>query len=366
MPAWNMEDFCELHLHGRTGDGKTTLAGKLAEALGSTERNHPFVARGGSHSHTATPKTHLIQGFAITDNPGLLDTNGVEKDEENLRRIVHHVRGRRFVNAFILVVNSQSVRFDSGMQDAVKLLIDSFGLDILNACAIVYTRADSRFTMDISSQRTTEIAELIARRANLTAVPRIRSYSVESNPDSWEGQMMMEAIDRLRKNTEQNIKDLLRWAGARPKISTSDTKFNMEYDVRRRAREAEEKADSVRIEAQEKEDATRKEAEEKAEAIRREAQAELQKAQERERAAHEKHGKILLDLSEKESARRENAEERAKSALEELETERINRKQAEKKLLEAQAKVREEQAKVEKSNLLLQQQQSGSHSCVLV
>ena len=123
---------------GRTGDGKSTLCNFMMRCLGCNKNYFSESATGDSHTHD--PLCKSVNKFTIIDTPGLLDTMGIEKDTENLKKIVAIGKEIKYVNTIVLVFNAQAPRFDSGMKDAVKLLIDSFGPDVVNKMAFVFTK----------------------------------------------------------------------------------------------------------------------------------------------------------------------------------------------------------------------------------
>ena len=97
----------------------------LAVHLGLPKENDIiFQTSSGGNSLTNKPTSWMdgTSSFRVVDTPGLLNTNGILQDESN---IVHYVAGIEYVNGFYLVVNEQSPRFDDGMQNAVKLLVEA-------------------------------------------------------------------------------------------------------------------------------------------------------------------------------------------------------------------------------------------------
>lgn len=123
---------------GRTGDGKSAFCKRFAAFLGHTG-SVPFADSQSSHSHTHDPAIFEYEGWRIVDTPGLMDTDGLEKDEENLEKIVTTLRNLGEINLFVLVVNYGNHRFDHGMQDAIKLFYDSFGPNFIKNLAVVFT-----------------------------------------------------------------------------------------------------------------------------------------------------------------------------------------------------------------------------------
>jgi len=127
---------------GRTGDGKSAFCKRFSSHLGFTG-DMPFVDSQSASSHTHDPEALSFDGWQIIDTPGLMDTNGFKKDEENLVKIVNILRSIETVNLFVLTVNFANARFDSGMQDALKLFVDSFGENFLKNLVIVFTHVST-------------------------------------------------------------------------------------------------------------------------------------------------------------------------------------------------------------------------------
>ena len=75
---------------GQTGAGKSTVAQAFVEHLG--HRGVEFEASNRIEAHTQMPKSITVGGIKITDTPGLMDTEGREKDIKNMELIVTTVR----------------------------------------------------------------------------------------------------------------------------------------------------------------------------------------------------------------------------------------------------------------------------------
>jgi len=123
---------------GRTGDGKSAFCNRFAAFLGYSGKI-TFIDSQTATSHTHEPVDLEYNGWRIVDTPGLMDTDGVQKDELNLTKIVAKLRDLGKVHLFVLIVNFGNHRFDHGMQDAIKLFYDSFGSGFLDNLAIVFT-----------------------------------------------------------------------------------------------------------------------------------------------------------------------------------------------------------------------------------
>jgi len=128
---------------GRTGDGKSEFCNRFLVHLGYNDPA-PFIASNEATSHTQDIKMVRFNGmdgvcWRIIDTPGLMDTDGVEKDEINLAKIAETLRNLTYINLFVLVSNFRSVKFDHGMQEAIQLFCHSFGSGFLKNLVIVFT-----------------------------------------------------------------------------------------------------------------------------------------------------------------------------------------------------------------------------------
>eukprot|EP00993_Chasmostoma_nieuportense_P001490 NODE_2368_length_1196_cov_128.998129_g2254_i0.p1 GENE.NODE_2368_length_1196_cov_128.998129_g2254_i0~~NODE_2368_length_1196_cov_128.998129_g2254_i0.p1 ORF type:complete len:377 (+),score=89.35 NODE_2368_length_1196_cov_128.998129_g2254_i0:46-1131(+) len=223
-----------LMLIGRTGDGKSAAANALARSNG--HGSAPFAESAGAASHThAVQSLTVAEGLQLKDTPGLMDSNGVEQDEANIRLIVTDARQAGRLHAFLLVINEQAPRFDSPMNDAVKLVIDSFGPAVLQHMGVLYTRAYGGVSAAQARQFTETVAQMIGDRAGLPA-PQLPFWQVDLHPEQLE--FTAERIARTQVATAQALREMTQWAKTRPPLDTANAEFG-EYEVRRRAREAE-------------------------------------------------------------------------------------------------------------------------------
>eukprot|EP01004_Peranema_trichophorum_P005859 NODE_4701_length_1128_cov_11.772139_g4168_i0.p1 GENE.NODE_4701_length_1128_cov_11.772139_g4168_i0~~NODE_4701_length_1128_cov_11.772139_g4168_i0.p1 ORF type:complete len:342 (-),score=53.87 NODE_4701_length_1128_cov_11.772139_g4168_i0:101-1078(-) len=232
MSAVNKNVICFV---GRTGDGKSASANTVSKTIGGGE---PFSESSGSHSHTHLPNTITIGENILVDYPGLLDSAGVEKDERNLTIIVDHSKQLGHINALILVINENVCRFDSGMQDALKLFVDSFGSDIISHIGILFTNSCGIVSNEESAQRLAEITNILSDRLNLP-ISHFASWRIECRPEKLRNIGVSEdKIEEIRRRNDIAVGDLIRWSNSRRPLSTEDAVYG-EYEERRRAREAE-------------------------------------------------------------------------------------------------------------------------------
>lgn len=209
---------------GRTGDGKSSLGNLILKHLGYAGGPR-FVEAGGALSETQDPMSlhqradmviDMNSDFVIIDNPGLCDTDGKKKDEANMVKIIEVARSVKHINLLVLVVNSQADRFDSGMQDAVKLISDSFGSHCLNNLVIVFTKCILNKGL---KEKAGQYCEKINKLCQ-TTLKEITMYAVESHPEEYEGFMIPAKIKEKIEETKRSLDQLLRHAGTTPAFET--------------------------------------------------------------------------------------------------------------------------------------------------
>ena len=203
---------------GRTGDGKSTLSNSIARRLGM--EHEPFSESSSALSHTHAVLRCQIDELELYDTPGLMDSGGVKQDETNIRSIVQELRGGSYVNAFLLVINEQAPRFDAGMQDAVKLIVDSFGPECLSHMGFVFTKAlggvsheDARLTAD-------QFASVISNRTHVP-VAHMPAWQIDCHPERLAALgVPSERIAERAESAGIALDEMMRWAHAKPRFST--------------------------------------------------------------------------------------------------------------------------------------------------
>jgi energy-coupling factor transporter ATP-binding protein EcfA2 len=223
---------------GRTGDGKSSVANRLATALG--HKNEPlFHESSTAHSNCDPPKAHEIAGVVILDTPGLMDTRGVEHDEVNIRCIVDRLRECGYVHGYLLVINEQAPRFDDGMQNAVKLFVDSLGNDFMNNFGIVFTRAYGGKSLAQSRRITHEVVEIISRKTGVKiCADKIPSWQIDCHPEEQANLGVPASIIARRKSsTAEAIGNILGWTSSQQPLSTLHAVYG-EYEQMAKRREA--------------------------------------------------------------------------------------------------------------------------------
>ena len=241
-------EFGSISLLGRTGDGKSSFANLIAlfyNYLGEK----PFEEGHSIHSHTIDPKTITVGDFQITDNPGLMDTGGVTQDEANIVKIVVHAKEVGKQKGFILVVNSQADRFDAGMQSAVKLLVDSFGPQLLTHMGILFTK---EMRKDVASLqiKATELKEAISA---LTGYPisHMPFWLVDSFPEELNDVGSPRSyIDSIHERNKQTMIAIKAWSTQLSAIDLSVVEAKL-YGATLEAQEAADLIEKLKVERDE-------------------------------------------------------------------------------------------------------------------
>eukprot|EP01039_Chlorochromonas_danica_P008819 gene8819-biopygen4488 len=240
MVAWyslKKQATINVSLVGRTGDGKSTFANLLYRLLGGDPNKAPFSESSSVNSHTHQPQSVLIQDLKITDHPGLVDSAGTFQDEKNIALIVNNMKEDKLVHAFLLVINEQSPRFDSACQSALKLMVDSFGPEILSVTGVVFTRSYSVSAADAQQYMTEELSPIIT---NVTGVDvsTMPFWQVDSHPE----ELWSDYPDRLSSTVARNertVQEIRRWASTNHPVDVTKA-FPSEYEIHIRIQEAKE------------------------------------------------------------------------------------------------------------------------------
>lgn len=205
---------------GGVGDGKSTSSNQFCARLGSKPNQFSESARG--FAHTAKPKQVTVGDFIVVDTPGLLDTDGDDKDIRNLRTIVNYLKDFRYVNSFVLVVNFLK-RFDHGLQNAMNIFVRSFGKGFLNNLAILYTNCPTN--KGSLARRTDDIRRMINRACG-TAIGHLPYYYMDCHPEERaEDDVPKARIAQYRVIRNNQMDDLRRWVMSRPKYSMKFTEY---------------------------------------------------------------------------------------------------------------------------------------------
>lgn len=294
---------CNVMTIGQTGSGKSRFCKAFAEHHGG--KGESFVDSDSCESHTYQPVSVKVGNFTITDTPGLMDSKGVEYDEKNIVKIVNKACEFKEIHGIVLVMNDSNARFDSSMQNAIKLLVDSFGPPSTSHLGIAFSKATRN--REQCSESVQEIKRLIELRTGVT-MPDIPFWQYDACPEKtaavFEHQFKIkispDALADRKKTLSLEMEAVAKWARSKSALSTVDFSYG-EYADRKRAREAKEKAEIERKRAQE--------AKERAELEQKKAQDAKQKAELERRRVQEAETKAQQERERKREAERRAQEE---------------------------------------------------------
>jgi len=163
-----------------------------------------------------------------------------KRTKKNIRAIVETLRRWHSVSAFLLIVNERAARFDSGMQDAVKLIVDSFGSQSLARMGIFFTMASGFVNPQESQAKAAGIASLISSRTQIP-LSRLPSWQGDCHPEVLARLgVPQDRITQVGDSTRTAINDMIQWAKTNPILDTTEAVIG-EYEQRRLLREAEAK-----------------------------------------------------------------------------------------------------------------------------
>jgi GTP-binding protein EngB required for normal cell division len=228
---------------GRTGDGKSSLANMLAQQWDIVDQ--PVFAEGASPTaHTAAPQSVSGGGFTIVDTPGLMDPKGSAHDEANMVEIVKYTKQIGALHGFIVIVNEEVPRLDDGMQNALRLLVDTFGPTMLDHLAIVFTRSYKPYdamnkwvNADERSFRTE-----LSRRIDQPVPQLFPLWQVELRPDLWKKRGSSdEWVASMYERNQRVAKEIHHWLETQSKMDVSQIQpAEYLFTTRLKALEAEE------------------------------------------------------------------------------------------------------------------------------
>lgn len=227
--------FGSIALVGRTGDGKSAFANLIANYFEYSQSN-PFDEGHSVSSHTRDPQTVTIDGFKVIDTPGLLDDGGHTQDELNIVKIVRYLKEDGHLKGIIVVINSQSPRFDHGMQIAVKLLVDSFGPQMLTHMGLLFTREIFN-DKALCRSKTEQIRDIISSKTGYD-IDHIPFWLVDNHPEQLSKMKTPQIyIDSIHERNKESMMAIKLWSSQLDEINMESVQIG-EYEEAKQLREA--------------------------------------------------------------------------------------------------------------------------------
>jgi hypothetical protein len=206
---------------GRTGDGKSSFCNLLAKHFNYNEHN-PFDDGPGANLHTTAPKTIVVnRTFQITDNPDLMDANGINQDEQNIVNIVTYAKRIGNQKGFILVINSEMPAFNKGMRSTVKLFFDSFGPQFLSHLGILFTK-EKNDNITSSKEKVDEYKSIISQMTG-HEIGHLPFWMVDNYPEDFSSFHIPGArIETIRERNKRTMEQIKAWSAQLNYIKMDD------------------------------------------------------------------------------------------------------------------------------------------------
>jgi len=229
-----------IHLDGRTGGGKSAVANALYEMCGG--QTTPFTESNTAVSCTQSPQIVSINNICIVDNPGLGDTEGVNKDSVNLQKSITVAQELKHLNVEIVVLEAHNVRFDTSLQDMILLKVNSFGTKVLSHVGFIINKCPlGMLSTTDARQRINAFAAILCGKLGIPVV-EFPFWLIDCHPDLLANMgVTAERIVENKQHLDRELGLIVEWAKAKPPFLTKDISM-AEYELVREAREAKEKA----------------------------------------------------------------------------------------------------------------------------
>mmetsp|Transcript_10476 Transcript_10476/g.15971 ORF Transcript_10476/g.15971 Transcript_10476/m.15971 type:complete len:330 (-) Transcript_10476:116-1105(-) len=259
----------------RTGDGKSSLCNLIISILGDMMGFNFFGESSGASSHTIDPTSFQVKTqsgvlFDIIDTPGLMESKGSSADEANIKRIVDYTKEKKYINGFLIVLNEQAPRFDRGMQDALKVFVDSYGLSFLDNVGIVFTRSLTKSPEESEKYVSEEFIPLLSTALGVP-IKHLPHWQVDCHPDELRKlSVPEEIITNSNMRNAKTVHAIKQWAMGKTPFDVTQAhygEFEAQAKLRMAAEEAKKKDDENKA-ALEAERAKRQKAEAEAAAAR--------------------------------------------------------------------------------------------------
>jgi predicted GTPase len=184
----------------------------------SNERN--LGKETGMGSQTANCKTYNFKKgntvFSFVDTPGLSDTEGSQKDEENIAKILKQAEDLDSLAAIVLIVNGTCSRLTFNMQNVLVRFKGSLPDTVLNNIFVVFTNCDSELN------RNFDLA-VLTKYFKPRHISHMQNLAFASNPEKWVGKALQQ-VKHTWENSMNEIDELLECIKKIHVVATTDFK----------------------------------------------------------------------------------------------------------------------------------------------
>lgn len=239
-PVYQDEKSTIIHFDGRTGGGKSAVANALHNICGGEDS--PFEESNAAESCTQDPQVVTLNKVILVDNPGLGDTQGIEKDSVNLQKSITVAQELKYLNVELIILEAQNIRFDAPLQDMILLKVSSFGTKVLSHIGFIINKCPlGMLTPDLGRKRINDFSTILCTKLGIPVV-EFPFWMIDCHPELLASLGVNDA--RIAENVEHSnheLKLIVDWAKAKPPYLTADIQM-AEYKLVKEARESEEKA----------------------------------------------------------------------------------------------------------------------------
>ena len=189
-------------IFGEIGNGKSTLGNQL---LGYNTFNTTNDTNRGTNATIGIRGKKGKNNLFVIDTPGFLNE---EEDEKNMIQIIEYLKKNKKLNAILVVLNYQQVRFSQSIQIMIKLLCAIFPKkNIAEHIAFIFTNAFTKRGNLSSEQKEVKINKIlpefrkVIEEATTTKVGNIISGFVDIDLD-----------EGINSDGEFDLERIVEWA----------------------------------------------------------------------------------------------------------------------------------------------------------
>ena len=162
----------------------------------------------------------VISVPSYTDNP--------DQDEESLALIIRTLKAEKTpAGSFIWVLNEQDLErvLDWRVKAYIRILVDSFGPEMLNHMGVLFTRSNRR-TVEESVQYVNQHIAPALRAMTGYPISFLPSWQVENYPERLANGLLkvsQETINKFHARNIESVKQLTEWASIKPALNVSNS-----------------------------------------------------------------------------------------------------------------------------------------------
>jgi len=159
------------------------------------------------------PKTHAQYSVSFMDTPGIGDTRGREKDDENIQDILNSISKTEDLNAIILMLNGSESRISPRIQAIVTKLKTIIPDSLLKNLIILLSNVDLKPSLDIRA---------LGFDTNSENVYYYNNQIFNLDPKHFSNKNLMIRVNQTYQESIDTISALLSKISVLPSVKTTD------------------------------------------------------------------------------------------------------------------------------------------------